>query len=259
MSLPLKRIMVSVLLIGLLITGFTGTAGAERYLLDGDRNGLEIHLPPKTQDTGNLNPGDHQSTCLELVNTGRETITVYIRTDILRKISPHGGSLADLMKLTLENDGKGFAAGTFQEIADAGNIPLGEMLPGARKEICFFASLPQDSRNEYQGASFEANWAFTTERTGGSSEGGDDPGSGSDDYDDPQGPRPPLEIDDEPIPQGEPQRPNEQDTPVIEIPDGDIPAGKPGMPKTGEASHLPYYLLGTFAILTGIGLGRRKR
>lgn len=169
------------------------------------------------------------------------------------------------MTLTIE-DGESFAVeGTFREVADRGNIYIGKIVPGAEKTLRFSAYFPEEAGNEYQGATMRVNWTFTTE--GGEEPGGEDPGGGGGggggrrDEDEEELP-PTVEIEEEPTPAGEPEIPSdppEPETFEVEIPEEEIPKGAPEIPETGEASPYPYYAVGTFAILTGVTLVRKKK
>lgn len=256
------RIIVLVVIISFVIVKVPGIALGEPGFIINNDNGLVIHVPEKTVDTGNLNPGDKKSSSLKLKNTSSSSLTVYIRTNIISETSPRGGYLADVMTLTIKDkDGdKVICDGTFRSVANEGNVLIGDLAPGTEKTIYFFADLPKETGNDYQGASLKVNWTFTTESTGG---GGDDGG----DRDDDDEPAPPIEIEEEPIPEGEPEPPvptepepePDPDVQIMEIPEEEVPVGAPDMPETGEGVHYPYYVVGAFAILAGIGLIKKKR
>lgn len=254
------KIVIISLIIGLFIAKVPETALGEPAYIINDDNGLEIHVPEKTVNTDNLGPGDKKSSSLKLKNTGSSDLTVYIRTNILSETSPRGGGLADVMILTIRDGDSVIADGTFRDVADEGNILIGNMAPEAEKTIYFSADFPKEAGNEYQGASFKVNWTFTTESSGGG--GGDEGGGGGSDEDEPA---PPIEIEEEPIPEGEPKPPTEPsepepepEVPVLEVPEEEIPAGVPEMPQTGEGAQYPYYLVGAFALLAGISLVKRR-
>jgi len=258
----IQRIIVLVLIIGLIIARVPGIAlGEHGFVISGDRNGLEIHVPQKTTDTGNINPGDKKNSSLKLLNTGSRDLTVYIRTNIISDTSPRGGHLADVMTLTIKDGDKIIADGTFRTVADEGNVLIGNMAPETEKTIYFSADLPKGAGNDYQGASLKVNWTFTTQslNDGGGDEDDDDRDDEDDDGEDEEEQEPPVEVEEEPIPEGEPELPPVEPGPLaVEIPEEEIPIGAPDMPETGEGVHYPFYAVGAFAILAGIGLIKKK-
>ena len=86
-----RKIFAAVLIAGLVIAWVSGPVLADRVIRPENENGLEIHLPEKTVDTGNLNPGDTKESYLRLVNEGSYTLTVSIRTNITSEKTPFGG------------------------------------------------------------------------------------------------------------------------------------------------------------------------
>lgn len=186
-----RKIFAAVLIAGLVIAWVSGPVLADRVIRPENENGLEIHLPEKTVDTGNLNPGDTKESYLRLVNSGEDTFTIYIRTNILpfSEKSPRGGRLADVMTLTIKDGEQVVADDTFREVAKEGNISLGKMTPGSEKTIYFSTDMPENAGNEYQGSSFKANWTFTTQVSGGGGGGGgggdDETTEPTDEYTDP--------------------------------------------------------------------------
>ena len=90
-STIIKKTMTVVFAVCLIIAFVPRAAlGEPGYTIIGDDNGLEIHIPSKKVDTGNLNPGDKMYSCLKLVNTGSHQLNVYIRTNIKSEKSPNG-------------------------------------------------------------------------------------------------------------------------------------------------------------------------
>ena len=162
------RMIVLVLIVVMVIARVSGVASAKTsYVISGDRNGLEIRVPQKTVDTGNLNPGDKKSSSLQLLNTGSSVLNVYIRTNILGETSPRGGRLADVMTLTIKAEDELISDGTFREVAKEGYVLIGSIAPETTKTIYFSADFPEDAGNDYQGASLRVNWTFLTESVGG--------------------------------------------------------------------------------------------
>ena len=257
------RMIVLVLIVVMVIARVSGVASAKTsYVISGDRNGLEIRIPQKTVDTGNLNPGDKKSSSLQLLNTGSSVLNVYIRTNILGETSPRGGRLADVMTLTIKAEDELISDGTFREVAKEGYVLIGSIAPETTKTIYFSADFPEDAGNDYQGASLRVNWTFLTESVGG---GGDDNGDDDDDDGDNGKKEPPIEVEEEPVPRGEPTIPDvpvpvptEPDQPVVDIPEEEVPSGPPDMPETGERVRYPFYIIGTFAILAGVSIIKKR-
>lgn len=264
MKVTLMKKIIAVVFIACLISAAIPVAarGEPRYTIVGDDNGLEIHVPKKTQDTGNLNPGDRKHSSLRLKNGGSHQLHVYMRTNILEEKAPNGGYLKDVMTLVIKEGNRIISDGTFKASAEKGNVYLGIMAPGAQKTLDFIADLPTDIGNDYQASYMKVNWIFTTQ-TDGEYEGGDDDDDEDDrdddddedrDYD--EGGDSEVEIQDEDIPQGPGETPSE---PGIEITvdDEDIPVGPAEMPKTGERSPLFYY--GAGALILTLGMALRKK
>lgn len=277
MKRTVKNIFATILITGLcafLLPGLAFGEG-EGTIISTTEDGLVIRVLDEIQDTGNLNPGDKKHSCYSLVNEGKGTITVYIKTEIDEESvkSPNGGKLADIMTLTIKDGEKEVISDTFTEVANVGdgatkgNLLLGEMAPESEKVICLYTNLPGNTDNEYQGASFKANWKIkTVKKTGG---GGDDSGGGTDRPSRPKTPSDPtVDVDDGSLPEGgpEPGDITEGDIPeiegeseVVEIVDVEIPFGKPEIPKTGRDLPYPYYVVGALLVLTGLGITFRKK
>jgi len=146
---------------------------ATGYQNDGQSSGLSITAPDPAADVGNLNPGDTKSSRLQLKNTGRYTLTVYMKMLIEAESAPNGGSLADGMTLTVKDAGTYLTQGKLFRTADDDSVLVGEMSPGASKTLDFNVDLPgQGIGNQYQGASMQVKWVFTTTYTTASSGGG---------------------------------------------------------------------------------------
>lgn len=252
-----RKIFAAVLIAGLVIAWASGPVFADRVIRPEDGNGLEIHLPEKTVDTGNLNPGDKKNSSLKLVNNGQDTFTVYIRTNILSENSPRGGRLAGVMTLTIKDGEKVVADDTFREVAKEGNISLGEMAPGSEKTIYFSTDMPENAGNEYQGSSFKASWTFTTQVTGGGGGGG-----GGDTT--PRRPEPEEEelipIEEEEVPGAplEPEGGPPEGEPEVPLEEEEVPGGPVKLPKTGERLPLHFYALGLALVAGGVALGRKR-
>jgi len=265
----MKKIIVMIFAACLIISDIPRLALAEpAYTIVGDDNGLEIHVPEKTQDKENLEPGDKESSSLMLRNTGSNFLHVYLRTNIVEEKAPNGGYLKDVMTLVIKDGDKVITAGTFRGAAEKGNIYLGIMEPGEEKNLYFLTELPTDAGNEYQAASMKVNWTFTTQTdsdgddddNGDEDDDGDRDGrdrDGGGDFDEEEGDDGgEIEVEDEDIPQGPGETPSE---PGIEITveDEEVPVGPAVMPKTGEISPLFFY--GTGALMLVLGITLRKK
>ncbi len=256
-----RKICAAVLIAGLVIAWASGPVLADRVIRPENEHGLEIHLPEKTVDTGNLNPGDTKESYLRLVNSGEDTFTIYIRTNILpfSEKSPRGGRLADVMTLTIKDGEQVVADDTFREVAKEGNISLGKMTPGSEKTIYFSTDMPENAGTEYQGSSFKANWTFTTQVSGGGGGGG---GGGGDTT--PRRPEPEEEelipIEEEEVPGAplEPEGGSPEGEPEVPLEEEEVPGGPVKMPKTGERPPLLFYGLGLTLVAGGVALGRKR-
>lgn len=252
--LIIKKIMTVIFAVCLIIVAVPrAVLGEPGYTIVGDDNGLEIQIPSKTVDTGNLNPGDKKYSSLKLTNTGPHQLNVYIRTNIISERSPNGGYLSDVMALIIKDKDDVITDGSFKAAANKGNIYIGKMAPGAEKIIDFFTNLPDETGNEYQAASIRVNWTFTTQTDGDGDDDDKPPKRPPDDGNIPPTP----DIEDEPIPlgPGETEVPSEPEIIIIE--DKDIPTGPANMPATGEIPPLYYY--GTGALVVMLGMAIRKR
>ncbi len=228
---------LAVILLGVVFTaGSAGPAYGAGYVIE-EENGLEIHVPEKTVDTGNIGPGDELDSYLTVVNTGNRTLVVYIRTNIISEESPPGGQLADVMTLIIRDGDDEVARDTFRAVAEAGNIRLGRMPPGSEKTIYFFGDLPGAAGNDYQGATLNVNWTFTTQVIGGGGGGGDEESE---------------------VPPERPGGHPEGEEMEIEI-GPEAPGVGPGMPATGQDVPYLYLLLGSLALVTGIFLARKTK
>jgi LPXTG-motif cell wall-anchored protein len=235
------KLITAVLLTALLGLGIAPVEafGEPVYRKVGESNGLVIEVPEKTQDTGNLGPGDTKQSHIRLTNSNQRSVTVYMRTEIVEESTLYGGKLAEAFRLKIMDGSGTVYDGTFQEAHDKGNISLGRMTPNAEKTLYFYADLPgRETGNEYQGSSMKVQWVFTTQVGGGGGGGGGDEGGrrggGG----------------------------GEEEEVIIEEPDVFEPPEEPVtvdyepplMPKTGEASPLPFYVAGACAVVLGASL-----
>lgn len=259
----IKSIMTMLFVFFLMLGAIPAQAlGEPAYEIVGESNGLTIAVQSDYVDTGNLNPGDKKDSSLTLTNTGEDTLTVYIRTDIISQETRGGGYLADVMRLTIKdgdtavNDDE-----IFSDAAEKGNIQIGRMAPGAVKILNFHVEFPaelpdgKDLGNEYQGASMNVKWVFTTESSGNG--GGDDHDRRDDDDErEPDEPDvPDITVEDEPVPIG-PVDEGEPSEPPVTAGDEEIPGG-PAMPKTGETSPLYFFAAGAFLAVVGYAVRKK--
>ena len=173
------KLITAVLLTALLGLGIAPVEafGEPVYRKVGESNGLVIEVPEKTQDTGNLGPGDTKQSHIRLTNSNQRSVTVYMRTEIVEESTLYGGKLAEAFRLKIMDGSGTVYDGTFQEAHDKGNISLGRMTPNAEKTLYFYADLPgRETGNEYQGSSMKVQWVFTTQVGGGGGGGGGDEG-----------------------------------------------------------------------------------
>ena len=249
------RMIVLVLIVVMVIARVSGVASAETsYVISGDRNGLEIRVPQKTVDTGNLNPGDKKSSSLQLLNTGSSVLNVYIRTNILGETSPRGGRLADVMTLTIKAEDELISDGTFREVANEGYVLIGSIAPETTKTI-YFRGFSED-RKRLSGCFTRVNWFSYRERrwrrtitatmmtmmaTMARAAG---------------------EVEEEPVPREQlfpcpVPVPTKPDQPVVAIPEEEVPPGPPDMPETGERVRYPFYYR-VLAILAGVSIIKKR-
>ncbi|HHX23404.1 MAG: hypothetical protein ACOX2A_09740 [Tepidanaerobacteraceae bacterium] len=256
----IRKILAVAFGICLIFSAVPGKAlGEPGYTIVGDDNGLEIHVPKKTQDTGNLNPGDKKYSSLKLVNTGSRPLHVYIRTNILSERAPRGGRLSEVMTLVIKDKDNVITDHSFKDAAREGNVYIGRMSPGAEKILDFYTDLPEEIGNDYQASSMRVNWTFTTQSDKDDDDDDDDDDHDDDRDDDDDSDRDhDVEIDDEEIPKGpgEPEIPSEPGV-EITIDDDEVPLGPADMPGTGEVSPLYYY--GAGALIVTLGVVMKKK
>lgn len=245
---------------------------ADDVKLVGTSSGLVLEPEgEKLFDLTRLNPGDTIKRTINITNSYSKPFTLYLRAERVRE-EPENGA-PDLLKqliltITYEDEViyKGPASGKDGESGDmTNNISLGKFNPQDKRQLVAEITLPgPETSNEFQNTKAEIKWIFTAQ-TSGDSGGGGGKDRDKDKDDEPIEPEPPVEVQEEPIPSGEPEPPSvpsepeaEPVPPVVEIPDEKIPAGAPDMPETGEGLPYPYYAVGAFAILAGIGLIKKR-
>jgi hypothetical protein len=251
--------------------------GEQDFTVTGGNSGLNIEVLSKAVDTSNLSPGDVNSSSLKLTNTGNNSLTVYIKTNIKEEKSLKSSHLADIMTLAIKDGSQVIVDGLFREVANKDNILIGKMAPGAIKTIGFDTELPLQAGNDYQGATMKVEWIFTTQSTGNN--GGDDNGGGNNGgYDPPEKPSPgdgerdgsivsdPTEPDvitipEDELPAGSIDIPYSDEVPSepedTTVTDEELPFSFKDMPYTGETS--PMYFYGAGAAIAMLGIVIRKR
>ena len=188
----------------------------------------------------NLYPGQPPSESkqpLKIKNTGNSDF----QCSITSKLTSGDQKLFDVLKLNILDD-KGVAVynGSLGNLTEQS---LGTIRPRASKTLDFALELPADVDNSYQnlGTSFQ----FTIVASGGSGDDGDNGSNGGNGNNDNNGP-PPSEEPEEVV------VPDEED---VFAP---VETENPQMPNTGIPSRLPYYLVGSMAVLSGLVLGFKK-
>lgn len=277
----------SLLVTAIVLTSPSTTWGKEkaRVIAIENKCGLEVKVPQKSIDLGNLNPGDSKETTIQLSNKGTNDITLFIRTNIQGETTLNGGYLADIMDFTISSKKDTIAEASFRGVADQGNILIGTLKSGASKMLDLATFLPgEGTGNEYQGAYMKVSWTFITQCSSGEAGGGndkdkevieDDPNNPTDN---PKKPPEEITIEDELVPLGEddPDIPGKIEIPVEEnelpLGDGDtdipdnsdliiedesVPFGDLKMPKTGQLASVYFY--GTGALLVTLGVSRKKQ
>jgi len=239
-----KKIMALIIATCLMISAMPGLALGE-YILVGGTSGLIIEVPEKTVDTGNLGPGDQKGSHIKITNPGPDTVNLYVRTNIVADEKPNGGSLADIMTLTMKVGETVIANDVVRKVVEANNLSLGQLTPNQTIYLDMATNLPGgETGNEYQGANLKLNWTFTVQAVSGGGGGGGGGGGSSEE--------PEITVEEEPIPEG--PMPVEE----LEIEPEEVPFGPPVMPKTGEALPTLPYLMGIVAIGAGLKLINKK-
>lgn len=171
MTLKIAKIALGTLLLTFVTLTLTSTTtwgkDKPRVLAIENKCGLEVKVPAKTVDLGNLNPGDNKKTKLEISNTGSNDMTVYIRTNIVDETTLNGGYLADITDYVIKDGERIIADDLFRNVALEGNLLIGTLKPGTSKTLDFFSYLPGDGTgNDYQRAYMKVSWTFITQCSG---------------------------------------------------------------------------------------------
>ncbi len=249
--------------------GAEGVFAADDVELRGDSSGLVL-VPEggKLFDLGRMNPGDAITRTLKITNNYSRPFTLYMRAERIGD-EPTGADLLKQLRLTISYQGeviyRGPATGANSEssggIGDiSSNISLGRFASSESRNLIATIELPgPETGNEFQNATAEVRWIFTAETSGGGGGGGG--GKKEEPIEEP-----PVEIEEEPVPEGEPIPPEieipeeaPQETAPIEIPVEEVPMGAPEMPKTGEELPYIYYVAGIVAIVAGASLTIRRK
>lgn len=242
---------------------------ADDVELMGDSSGLVL-VPEggKLFDLGRMNPGDKITRTLKITNNYNRPFTLYMRAERIGD-EPTGPDLLKQLKLTISYQGEviyqgpatGANSGNPSGVGDiSSNISLGRFVSSESRNLVATIELPgPETGNEFQNATAEVRWIFTAETSGG---GG---GGGGGKKEEPTE-EPPVEVEEEPVPEGEPAPPEietpgeaPQEAAPVEIPAEEVPMGAPAMPKTGEEIPYIYYAAGVIAIVAGASLTLKRK
>lgn len=274
-----------------LVMGTLGVFGidssyAENLELIGRDVGLVIE-PSSTKlfNLSNMNPGDTQEAKIDIKNQYTLPFQLFMRAERMSPFPEDEVDLLEQLQITVNIDGIEIYSGPMINFA-TNNIDLGRFNINADVELNATVHLPgPGTGNDFQGKSVDVKWIFIAESDTPPTP--EPPG--------PPGPEPPFvppiiitpitptppiapeeppaepevpeeeEVIDEEVPEGvpdiepeeppmEPEGPEEE-----EIIDETIPQDRPRMPRTGEASPMLYYGLGTILIGLGVGTGRKRK
>ena len=220
----------------------------------------------------NLNPGDVREAKLTITNKDYdECVKLYLRAQVIKWNANNDEGKPSIFdegvlqirvlngseQLYPENNGE---YGPIPEFGSgAEGIFLGTLCKGKSKDLHITVRLDgPNTGNEYQGETAQVQWVLVAAYEGEKPPVKPDPDR-PDDRDPDPGPTPKeeIEVPPEEPPAGKPEVPEE---PVVEVPPEGVPAGpEPTMPKTGEESHLLYYLLGGLALLAGTQITYPRR
>lgn len=275
----LGTLLVTCFLITALPTTIMGEEGPRVIPIE-NKCGLEVEIPQKTVDLGNLNPGERKESYIKVTNKGSGNMTLFIRTNMMDETTVNGGYLADAMKLTIKDGRNMIADDLFRNVVDNGSIFIGTLAPGTSKILDLSTYLPGDETgNEYQGAYMKVSWTFVTQcSSSGDGEerddsgGGTGGGAGAGNTTTPPGeivvPPEEILIEDERVPMGSDElvEPDEANTPhepiepgesEITIEDDKMPYGYLTIPKTGQMASMYFYSLGTLIMMIGLQLKKK--
>lgn len=244
---------------------------ADDVELRGDSSGLVL-VPEggKIFDLGRMNPGDAITRTLKITNNYSRPFTLYMRAERIGD-EPTGADLLKQLRLTISYQGEviyqgpatGANSGNLVGIGDiSSNISLGRFVSSESRNLVATIELPgPETGNEFQNATAEVRWIFTAQTSGGGGGGG---GGGKEEEEPPE--EPTVEVEEEPVPEGEPILPEieipeaaPQEAAPIEISVEEVPMGAPAMPKTGEELPYIYYVAGIAAIVAGASLTIRRK
>lgn len=200
----------------------------------------------------NLYPGQPPSESkqpLKIKNTGNSDF----QSSITSKLTSGDQKLFDVLKLNILDD-KGVAVYS-GSLGGLTGQSLGTIGPRASKTLGFTLELPADVDNSYQNLS--TSFQFTIAASGGSGDDGDDGDDGDNGDDESNGGNENNENNENNAPP-----PSEEPEEVI-VPDKEdvlapVETENPQMPNTGIPSRLPYYLVGSMAVFSGLLLGFKK-
>lgn len=237
----------------------------------GSKTQLEVSpVAGKLFNLTDMVPGDEETAFLSIDNRSSRTLKIYLRAERRTETPPpeivptallsyqiqeeQPDLLAQLRLRVLNNETSLYPeagseseldsyAGFVDEFAKE-NVLLGTFRQGQSSTLAVTVYLPGETGNEYMNLNSDVEWILVAEGTGG---GG---GGGGGDYTVQEEPPEEIIIPEEPD-VVTPQEPDE----VITVP----VINDPKMPGTGVGSPVPYYAVGSAAVITGFILTGKKK
>ncbi len=248
MKIEIKIRITVFLVVSLVLLLFASVVLAQPGDLElvGKASGLLL-VPPEGMlfNLMNMNPGDNRHATLSIKNDYSKWCDLWLRAEGRTDQEP---GLLEQLELTVMYKGTQLYKGSMTDFGK-GNIYLGRYSPGDKGDLLASVYLPgPETNNCFQGKSANVKWIFTAR-------------AGIPPEEPPIEPpvEPPVEPPIEP-PVEPPVEPSVESPEEIEIVPEPVPLVSPKMPKTGEESPYPYYVLGGVALLGGVSLaGLRRR
>lgn len=143
---------------------FAATDYNQAYIT-GTNLGLIITTTASKVDSSSLAPSDTVASSMRLANAGAAHFDVHFKTHLVEgsEKSPNGGHLADVLLLTISENGRLIVDRL--PMREAAKLPqsfLFRLSPDSAKQLDFELHFPESADNAYQGASFKAYWTFVT-------------------------------------------------------------------------------------------------
>ncbi len=267
---------VFALIMGTITTFGINLSYAANLEVIGNDIGLEVQPSGrKLFNLTNMNPGDTNEAVVNINNTNECKFELFIRTErMTQKPAENEADLFKQMVLTIYYAEEMIYYGSMEDFAQS-NISLGFLEPGDAQELRAIVHLPgPETGNEFQGKSVLVKWIFMAEQRCEPDNPGE-PGN-------PDNPEEPLEPDypeesvkfedysiveqiaQEELPVTLESLDEDEIIEIIdEIPEATIspvmdePPTRSSLPRTGVASGIIYYVLGS--ILLGIGIRTNKK